>query len=456
MKRFPYIFILIFALFSSAVFAIETKEDKKIREVSEIDIITEETKTQEAITKPLEESEVFTKPEQERSFIDKFFSKVVINTKLGPIFILPILDSSVDLGPNYGVMPIWAIRDKKRKAIGAVIAPSINYNEYLKLTLTYRHYLFPGDKQLIVGRVKYSTVVQRELFLRYFNPEFMGSRYRVNAEFHHLIQGKASYYGYGPNSRKEDRTTYSLAKTGEEFTVSIPLPQNLYLDFTHMFFRYKVNEGPVKTVPQLGDIFPETYAYASVSRDFMTHRFALFYDSTDHPTVPKKGTYFGLAADISIENFVSDYSYKIYSAQFKHYFNYKKDSPFITAVHALIQDQKGEDVPFYALPVLGESTGLRSVGDGRYVDGGKFVFNIEERITISRLPILKFIGELEISPFLDMGTVFGTLSGLKSENLKFGYGVAIRLVIKPQVVVAADFALGREGTNVIIHVGYPF
>ena len=45
-------------------------------------------------------------------------------------------------------MPIFAIRDEKRQAIGSVIAPSINYNQYLKTTLAYRHYFFPDDQQL--------------------------------------------------------------------------------------------------------------------------------------------------------------------------------------------------------------------------------------------------------------------------------------------------------------------
>jgi len=447
-----FICLTLILIFCPPLFALETSEYKDIRDTKQIDVLGDKAKTKETITDPLKEDE----SGEKENPLDKFFSKIIINTKKGPIFILPILDSSVDLGPNYGVMPIWAIRDEKRKAIGSVIAPSINYNEYLKLTLTYRHYLFPNDKTLVVGRAKYSTVVQRELFLRYFNPEFLSTDYRVNGEFHHLIMGKASYYGKGPDTQKEDRATFALAKTGEEFSISMPIFENFYLDFTHMFFQYKTKEGPVKTIPQLKDNFPDVYESTRLNQNFLTHKLALFYDSTDHPVVPKEGTYVGISADISQKGFVSDYSYKTYAVQAKHYFNHRDDGRLITAVHALLQDQKGEDVPFYVMPVLGESTGLRSVGDGRFVGGGKFVFNIEERITVSRLPVLKFLGELEISPFLDMGTVFGTLSTLKADKLKFGYGLAVRIVIKPQVVCAADFAIGAEGTNVIIHVGYPF
>jgi hypothetical protein len=95
-------------------------------------------------------------------------------------------------------------------------------------------------------------------------------------------------------------------------------------------------------------------------------------------------------------------------------------------------------------------------GDGRFVDRGKFVFNIEERITLSRSPFMKFISESEIAPFLDVGTVFPGLSDLRAGDLKYSPGVAARIVIRPQVVGTLDFAFGSEGTNAIIKVGYPF
>ena len=52
--------------------------------------------------------------------------------------------------------------------------------------------------------------------------------------------------------------------------------------------------------------------------------------------------------------------------------------------------------------------------------------NIEERITLSRSPFMKFISEVEVSPFLDLGTVFPELSKLSSRNLKWGPGIAQR------------------------------
>ena len=128
----------------------------------------------------------------------------------------------------------------------------------------------------------------------------------------------------------------------------------------------------------------------------------------------------------------------------------------MTAIHYLLQFQRGETPPFYAMPQLGESTGLRMAGDGRFTGRGKFVFNIEERITLSKSPFYKFISEMEIAPFLDVGTVFDKYSEFTAKDLKYGPGVSARLVIRPQLVATVDLAYGSEGTNAIIKIGYPF
>ncbi|MFA5161239.1 MAG: BamA/TamA family outer membrane protein [Elusimicrobiales bacterium] len=403
----------------------------------------------------------YAQPEPEdlrpKNFAEKIFSKIVIPLRPGPLLLLPVVDSSRDLGPNYGLMPIWALRDEKRKAISSVLAPSVNYNQYLRTTFTYRHYFFPDDVQLWVARLSYSEIVQRELFLRYSNPAFMGTRWRVNAEMRHWINGKASFYGTGPESTEDGKATFALEKTGGEFTISAPMPANLYADFTESYYQYKTSQGPVPTLPQLKDKYPAIYSQTSDMRDFLIQRLSLFYDDTDHPVIPKRGTYAAASAAFSRHGVASDYSYNYYSAEMKHYFNYRGQGKQVTAVHALIENVKGQDtLPFYAMPTLGESTGLRAVGDGRFVDAGKIVFNIEQRVTPWKVSVMNFFSEFEFTPFIDVGTVYSTLGRVQPKQFSVGYGGAFRIVIRPQVVATADFAFSKEGTNVIIHVGYPF
>ncbi|MCX5785318.1 MAG: BamA/TamA family outer membrane protein [Elusimicrobia bacterium] len=392
----------------------------------------------------------------QENIFGRLISKLSVETANGPLITLPIMESSKDTGADYGIMPIMAIRNKKNQTVKAVIAPSLDYNRNLGATFTWRYYMFPNDKRLIVMRAALSQHVEKDFLFTYYAPDFYNNRLRLHAEARDWITGKPSFYGIGPNSSKSSKANYALHQRGEEIGLETLLIKNLYVDLTHSFYTQSISRGPLKGVPQLADTFPSYFTQAAEDNDFLVHRLSLIYDDTDHPFLPKIGTYASLSGAFSSKAFMSDYSYSLYTAEIKQYYNYKEEGRFVTAVHYLLQEQKGDTLPFYAMPQLGESTGLRMAGDGRFTDRGRLVMNIEERITLSRSPFMKFVSEVEISPFLDVGTVFPGLSKMRFKNLKWGPGVATRLLIRPQVVATMDFAFGSEGTNAIIKVGYPF
>lgn len=388
--------------------------------------------------------------------IGRILNAITIDTRHGPVIPFPVGDSSKDLGPSFGIMPVVALKKKKTGEIKSVLVPSITYNENLRTTLTYRHYIFPDDKRYFILRASRSERVERELMAFYYTPQFLSTAVRLSLEGKHWVTGKPSFYGYGINSQRGDKANYALQMTGEEIIADLPLIKHLFINFNHSYFDKRIGPGPV-TSGQVKENFPADYAMASEMRTFHTNRFSLVYDDTDHPFLPRIGTYASASVLYSNKKLGSDYEYRTYSLQVKHYYNYKEKDRFVTAVNYLLQFQRGDALPFYALPQLGESTGLRMTGDGRFTDRGKFVFTLEERITLSRTPFFhKFISETEIAPFLDVGTVFGKLSDFKAGDLKYGPGISARLVIRPQLVATVDLAYGSEGTNAIIKIGYPF
>ncbi|MEK7720782.1 MAG: BamA/TamA family outer membrane protein, partial [Elusimicrobiota bacterium] len=337
----------------------------------------------------------------------------------------------------------------------SVIVPSVSYNENLRTTLAYRHYIFPDEKRYFILRASRSERVERELMSYYYTPDVFSSGVRLSVEARHWVTGKPSFYGFGINSKRGSKANYALNVTGEEFILDIPVVRQLFINFNHSYFARRIGRGPVNN-GQLKELFPADYAEASQLRSFHTNRFSLVYDDTDHPFLPKIGAYASASVLYSNKKLGSDYEYRTYAFQVKNYYNYKEEGRFVTAVHYLLQFQRGETPPFYAMPQLGESTGLRMTGDGRFTDRGKFVFTIEERITLSRTPFMRFISETEIAPFLDVGTVFPKPSDFRARNLKYAPGISARLVIRPQLVATVDLAYGSEGTNAIIRVGYPF
>lgn len=415
------------------------------------EVIKPAPETQEELLKPLETPATA----YQENLLSRILTAISIKTAAGPVILFPVADSNKDLGASYGIMPIIPLRDKETKAIKSVIVPSANYNRYLGGTLTYRHYIFLDEKRYFILRASLSKEVEKEFMSYYYTPGLFGTAIRLSAEAKKWTTGKPSFYGYGDRSEKKDRANYALDMAGEEFIIDFPLIKHLFFNLDHSYYIKKAGKGPVATL-SVSREFPAEYAEASDRGRFLTNQFSLVYDDTDHPFLPKIGTYASASINYSAKKLGSDFNYRTYSFQLKHYYNYKEEGRFVTAVHYLLQFQRGDDLPFYARPQLGESTGLRMAGDGRFVDRGKLVFNIEERITLTRSPFMRFISETEIAPFLDVGTVFAKPSDFSARKLKYGPGVAVRIVIRPQVVGTGEFAFGSEGTNAIIKVGYPF
>ena len=450
-KRF---LILSLALLFCAASAGQAQPLKKRRLVkpgpkAKEELVKPEPKTREDILKTVD------RPVPKEGLLARLLSAITIDTPNGPIIPFPVVDSSKDLGPSFGMMPVIAIKDKKTGDLKSVIVPSASYNENLRTTLTYRHYIFPDEKRYFILRASRSERVERELMSYYYTPNVFSSGCRLSLEAKHWVTGKPSFYGFGINSQRGDKANYALQMTGGEILLDVPLKKEVFINVNSSYFVKRIGDGPVNN-GQLKEVFPADYAAAADSDRFLTNRVSLVYDNTDHPSLPKIGTYASASVLYSNKKLGSDFEYRTYAFQMKNYFNYRGKGRFVTAVHYLLQFQRGDTLPFYAMPQLGESTGLRMAGDGRFTGRGKFVFNIEERITLSKTPFLKFISETEIAPFLDVGTVFDRVSDFRVRDLKYGPGISARLVIRPQLVATVDFAYGSEGTNAIIKIGYPF
>jgi len=450
------------ALFLTALFFCATALSaaplpKKKRPVKPVlkakeEIVKPEAKTKEDILKAVEQS---TAPVQE-GMLSRILTNITFDTKYGPVIPFPVVDSSKDLGPSFGFMPVIAIKDQETKNIKSVIVPSVMYNGKLGTTLTYRHYIFPDEKRYFILRASLSQHIEHELEAYYYTPQFLSTNFRFSWEAKDWTTGKPSFYGIGINSKLRDKANYSLRTTGEELILDIPVIKNLFLNIDHSYYVKQIGEGPASNSPGVKQRFPASYPLAADEHRFHTNRFSIVYDDTDHPFLPKIGTYASASVLYSNKALDSDFEYRTYSLQLKNYYNYKEQGRYVTAVHYLLQFQRGDELPFYAMPQLGESTGLRMAGDGRFTDRGKFVFTIEERITLSKTPFYKFISETEIAPFLDVGTVFPKVSDFRGSKLKYSPGISARLVIRPQLVATLEFAYGSEGSNAIIRIGYPF
>lgn len=449
-----FLCLIVFAQLSIVPCRAAEKMNDRAVQGNEIRKIEPETK--EAVRLTVERSTMTAEGKGDTGILARMIGAITVNTPLGVLVPFPIADSNKDLGLTAGIMPLFALNKNESGEIKSVILPSVSWNKYLGGTYTYRHFVFPDEQRFFIFRASKSDHVEEELMAYYYTPDLLGTGIRFSWEPKHWVNGKPSFYGFGNmKSKKSSRANYALNISGEEMIVDFPIYKPLFVNITHSFFSDKIERGPVFT-KNFRNIYPEIYRYASKSRNFHLNRIAIVYDDTDHLYLPTIGTYAAASATYSNKKLGSDFEYRTYSLHLKSYYNYRQESKFITAVHALLQFQRGDEVPFYAMVKLGESTGLRSVGDGRYTSRGKIMATIEERIRLSRSPLFNFINEIEVAPFLDIGEVFDRPSEFKIGDLLFAPGISARLVIRPQFVATVDAAFGKEGANTLVKVGYPF
>jgi len=437
------LFIALF-IFSSNVIAkqnILNKENSEIfwKEKNKTEIISPLTSTADIKTNTL----------------TKFMEAITFKVKDTQILPIPILETSKDLGANYGIMPVMAFKDNKDE-IKNVIAPSINYNNNIGKTFSYRHYCFPYNNSIIMGRASISDKAQKEFIIWHYNQNLFNKNIKVDFQILDTANPKFSFYGYGPDSSSKDRANYIFYSKGGELNMAFPLGEKIYINYTTSYYIKKIKNGIVNSQNKFSEMYPLEYQNFSKENTIFKNNISAFIDTTNHPFLPQIGNFFILSAGFSRKSIFSDYNFTTYSIESKKYYNYGNNKKYVTAIRYLLQWQTGSKIPFYEMSQLGETIGLRMAGDGRFTDKGKIVANIEQRITVSKSSFLKFVSEFEITPFLDIGTVFNKFSKISTGDLNFGPGIAFRLVLRPQVVATLDFSYGNEGLNCITKVGYPF
>ena len=102
----------------------------------------------------------------------------------------------------------------------------------------------------------------------------------------------------------------------------------------------------------------------------------------------------------------------------------------------------GRISPFTNCPAWAGGTRLRGFGDGRFVDRGRLVFNVEHRITLASMEMMGIQANFEVAPFFDLGSVFPDIQDIKSKNFRPVCGGAFRVAVKPNVV--GDVEVGRR------------
>jgi outer membrane protein assembly factor BamA len=369
---------------------------------------------------------------------------------------LPIMDTDPNRGITVGVMPIWVLQGEKDDRIEAIHAPSVTYNKNFVVTPTYRYYWYPQNDAALVARASMGKY-ENEVLAQYEDGSFLGSDVDVFGRVQNNVDGGQRFFGFGPDSPKSGEANYKemffQTRTGAGKPVRPGSKWRARL--SHHFQASKISNGPIPNLRTFESTYPAQF---SAGRQQTTEwRATMGYDSRDHTVTTGSGEYLEMFFESSLRGFMSMYDYNRWGADGRVFLPWKSDPSKVFAVQTRFEQLTGaSSPPFWLMPRLGGKYSLRSYGDGRYIDRGMAIANVEQRFSVYEAKMAGVTTEFQIAPFAGVGTVFDEPGDMRSRSMRPVFGVGTRAVAKPQVVGSVDFGVGREGLAVFMDINYSF
>lgn len=368
---------------------------------------------------------------------------------------LPVIAASPNEGVTSGALAAFLVHNR-RDEVTSLIAPQINYNPNFGMTYTLYGAFYPTPERSVEINLSRSTNVNDDYELKLRDVTLLDGRLELNAFLYHFTDGSARFFGFESGSTRDGETNYANREDGFTVTAAYPLYRHISLQIGERLRMVAIEPGAIDGVPYIKDRF--TVAAIPGLDGFTAHaqKLALVYSTLDSPTMPTYGGFAKLSVEGSMRALGSDENYRHYEVEAKGFVPKDGAKRFITAFRVLYNQTLGDAVPFLERSILGGENSLRGYGRNRFIDSSCLLLNLEERVRLFRWELFDVTADWELAPFLDVGAVMKSLDRIEGKSFEFSPGVALRAVVRPNIVGRMDIGWGREGVAVFVGLGYPF
>lgn len=373
---------------------------------------------------------------------------------------LPEIIVSPNTGITGGVLGVMLFA-REDKTLSHILAPDIRYNAITGVWPTMRWFGYPDPLQ------KYSLVAGKATR----HGDFFDAEYIAEQRFGGLLDFRLNarrdedpferFFGFGNETRDRDETNYTGTVHRLIFYTGVNFLDWLRGSFQFRFNHVRIGSGEVDSVENLRDSAlndVEGIEGAAI----VGARFALSYDTRDHPDIPSEGYFADFGIEVVDEKLGSTDSFVNYGLEVKGFLPLERylrvpRRRFILALHSNLDYMlNGSDAPFYERNSVGGTTSLRGYGRNRFTDKHRFVVQAELRSQVYRRELFGVQAHLELAPFLDFAKVFNDSDELPVSNLHPVGGLGVRAVVVPQVVAYVDVGTGGDAPAVFTGIDYPF
>ncbi|MBI3566440.1 MAG: BamA/TamA family outer membrane protein [Elusimicrobia bacterium] len=387
--------------------------------------------------------------------IPPFLRWMLAPLKRGMFVRLPVVDTDPNRGITFGVMPIVVLQGKHDERIEQIHAPSVTFNKNFGVAPTYRYYYYPQEDASFMARASRAKF-EHEVMLQYEDHSAMGSPYDIFLRGQQAADSGQRFFGVGPDTAKKAEANYKQEFWTYKWAVGAPLWRDAPMR-VHLSQRYesaRITNGPIPNLPDFHASFPTDYSERAQQTN--ETRLSVDYDTRDHGVTTSRGAYVDVYMEKAVHGFLSQYDYKRAGFDGRWFHPWESRPDWVFASQVYYEEILGPTPPFWLLPSLGGKYSLRAYGDGRYADRGVAAANVEQRFKVYEAKTAGVTTELQVAPFVGVGTVFDSPGRAAGRYARPVVGTAFRAVAKPQVVGSVDVGVGREGVSVFTDINYSF
>ena len=249
-----------------------------------------------------------------------------------------------------------------------------------------------------------------------------------------------SFYGIGPDSRKEDEADYTHEFFGADVSLGVDLFYRLSLRAYAGFHLNNILPGRESEETSITDLYDETTLPGlETNVNLFTTTVSFLFNSINRPGNPSAG--FETKVGVSFFQQVNDDTYSFFrsTADVRHYVNLFYDRILvIRAAVELTDPLTGKSVPFYYLSELSEEISFRGFERGRFRDFDLILGSLEYRYPISK--------NFESMLFTDSGQVASDIfQNYSSSNWEVTWGIGLRYISKKGSVSKIELARSKDG-----------
>jgi outer membrane protein assembly factor BamA len=282
-------------------------------------------------------------------------------------------------------------------------------------------------------------------------PRIADGRVALDFLAEHRNMARVDFYGLGPESNLEDRTSFRLEDTAYNAkAVFMPLGPRFQFGLQGGLLQVNTGPGTRPNVPSTEELFPPAgIPGLDDQTDFLrTGGFARL-ELRDDPAGPRSGSMLSADWNLYKDTDLNRHDFQRLDLEAQQYIPlYNKRRVIVLRARSVLHFTDGDQsVPFYLKPWIGGPIELRGFRNYRFYDDNVLMLNAEYR--------WEAFSGLDMALFFDAGQVSPERE-FKLKDMETAAGFGFRFNIRNATFLRLDFGFGHEGMRIWFRFGNPF